>query len=797
MSRRNQVGIRLVALDGKTVERELKKFGAEGQAALGRIQKASKPARAGLRAVDASVGDLKTRMSGLASSAGPVGTALMALGPAGTTAAVGIGALALAFTKALSVSRDAVREFDALSKRARTLGLSSDLFQSLQLAADEQGIAQASLNVALQTFVTRAGEAANATGTLYSRLKQTNPALLEQFQAASSGEERLRLLAAAVRELDSAEERAALTAAAFGQRNVDMVRILADTSESFDDLIARAKSLGVVVEERVLENAEEMENRFGIAARVIDLNLKQAFVDLAPLLISTLEWFGKLAQSARELSDAFRDIEDRSSATIAGSIDALQAGYDQARFYLEDLRAKQAGAVNDLARATFDDAIRAAEAELATWGEKLKRSRAELEQRDETKPGSGGGGSDPLDPAAVKRAEAIRKSILTIEEKRAAALAAIVALEEKGLLTSEQASLARIKAERDFQALAKKATSTSRDRESEAMLREVTRLIEAARTPAEDLAARLERIAELEKSGTFDKAAPGRGTEAAEQARVIAMRDYLSAAEDTEAALRTIEEIAQNGAGANQLAAKITLAERAGKGFAETMQEAGEGIADSLTDAIFEAKTLGDALQQLARQIARDFVNSQFRSMLTGGGGGGIFGALGSLVGGLFGGGGSGGGGAPLNLMASVRHDGGTVGGPGATRAVPAAIFAGAPRFHGGGGLGPGERAVIGLQDEYVMTRAMQGNLVETLRALGAMGAARAPAATTAPVINIVTPPGTTAETRESRTGGGAPQIDVLIKPLERALATSVREGGPLQGAIGKTFGLSRAKGLA
>ena len=174
-----------------------------------------------------------------------------------------------------------------------------------------------------------------------------------------------------------------------------------------------------------------------------------------------------------------------------------------------------------------------------------------------------------------------------------------------------------------------------------------------------------------------------------------------------------------------------------------------------------------------------------------------LTGALGSLVGGLFGGSGGGGGGAPLNLMASVLHDGGKVGGPGATRVAPAAIFAGAPRFHGGGGLGPGERAVIALQDEYVMTRAMQGNLVETLRALGAMGAARSSAPSAAPVINIVTPPGTTAETRESRTGGGAPQIDVLIKPLERALATSVREGGPLQGAIGKTFGLSRARGLA
>jgi hypothetical protein len=146
--------------------------------------------------------------------------------------------------------------------------------------------------------------------------------------------------------------------------------------------------------------------------------------------------------------------------------------------------------------------------------------------------------------------------------------------------------------------------------------------------------------------------------------------------------------------------------------------------------------------------------------------------------------------------MASVRHGGGMVGAAGATRSVPASVFAGAARFHGGGGLGPGERPVIALEDEYVMTRAMQGNLVETLRALGTMGAARS-TTSAAPVVNILTPPGHTAETRETRGPGGAPQIDVIIKPLERALARSVQEGGPLQGAIGKTFGLNRARGLS
>ena len=800
MSKRNQVGIRLAALDGKIVERELRKFGAEGQAALDRIQKATKPARAGLKAVDGTVGELKNRMSGLAGNSGILGTALMALGPAGMAAAAGFGALALGVGKALAISREAVRDFDALAKRARTFGISSDLYQALQLSAEEQGVPQEMLNIALQTFVVRSGEAANAQGTLYSKLKQTNPELLKQFMAAQTGEERLRVLTAAVRDLDSAEDRAALTAAAFGEGNVSLVRVLGDTAESFDDLIKRAKDLGVVIEEQMLKRAEDMENRFGVAAKVIDLNLKQAFVDLAPVLISTLELFAKLARGARVVSDIFRSLENKSTSAL----ELKAAELVNQRAQVEQL----------LARVESLPANNPRRSQIASLRAESERLMAEaLAVRDLLDRRSGYRDDFTFDPgnsrdetaSAEDQAKALawRERLLTIDQRRAQVMGEIDRLEKTGALTSEEAAAARLKAEADLQALIKKGTSAKSDgdKEAEAMLREVGRLLDAARTPAEELEQRLARIAELQSGGTFDKAAPGQGPEMAERARVIAMREYLAAAEDTEEALRRIQDIAENGAGADKFAAQIVLAERAGKSFGETMREAGEGIADGLTDAIFEAENLADALLSLARQITRDFVNAQFRSMLTGAGNGGVFGAIGSWIGGLFGG-----------TSAAVRHGGGKVGGPGQTRTVPAGVFADAERRHGGGWLKPGERPVIALDDELVLTQAMQGNIADTIRQLvearnapspfafldpALRGASAMPApAPAAPVVNVITPPGHTAEVQESRAPSGAPQLDVLVKPLERALAKSVKEGGPLRQAIGTTFGLNRAKGL-
>ena len=78
---------------------------------------------------------------------------------------------------------------------------------------------------------------------------------------------------------------------------------------------------------------------------------------------------------------------------------------------------------------------------------------------------------------------------------------------------------------------------------------------------------------------------------------------------------------------------------------------------------------------------------------------------LAKLLGGLLGGlGGSGGIG---NILAGIFHEGGTVGGASAMRSVPALVFAGAPRLHGGGmiGLGPDEVPAILQRGERVLNR--------------------------------------------------------------------------------------------
>jgi hypothetical protein len=72
---------------------------------------------------------------------------------------------------------------------------------------------------------------------------------------------------------------------------------------------------------------------------------------------------------------------------------------------------------------------------------------------------------------------------------------------------------------------------------------------------------------------------------------------------------------------------------------------------------------------------------------------GGIFGFLGGLFSGR------------------VMHEGGVVGGSGPARSVPASLFNGARRFHGGGPLlGPGEVPIIGQLGEEMLTKRQRQN---------------------------------------------------------------------------------------
>jgi hypothetical protein len=129
-----------------------------------------------------------------------------------------------------------------------------------------------------------------------------------------------------------------------------------------------------------------------------------------------------------------------------------------------------------------------------------------------------------------------------------------------------------------------------------------------------------------------------------------------------------------------------------GKGLGETLSRAFSG-AESAFRSFVETGKLD--FKSLVRSILSDLAVLAFRRA--------VLGPIANALGGVFGGGGS--------VAAVVSHNGGMVGLSGHTRAVPAAVFAGAPRMHSGGTVGP-VGSWAGLRPDEVPTILQRGERV-------------------------------------------------------------------------------------
>ena len=129
-----------------------------------------------------------------------------------------------------------------------------------------------------------------------------------------------------------------------------------------------------------------------------------------------------------------------------------------------------------------------------------------------------------------------------------------------------------------------------------------------------------------------------------------------------------------------------------GKGLGETLSRAFAG-AESAFRSFVETGKLD--FKGLVRSILSDLAVLAFRRA--------VLGPIANALAGAFGGGGS--------VAAAVSHAGGMVGLSGHTRAVPAAVFAGAPRMHSGGAVGP-VGSWAGLRPDEVPTILQRGERV-------------------------------------------------------------------------------------
>lgn len=315
------VNIRLSLRDGEVVKRALLSLGDDGQKALQRITNAAKPVSAGLKAVDASVRELKGGISNWAAEAGAGGRVLAAFGPAGLAAAAGVGL----FFAAIKGAKKAADDFDAIADSAARLGVSIEGLQALRFAGSQLGVDIGDVDGALQKLgqslgdVARGGnkEAAaaferlgfsvtNADGTIKT-IEEALPGLADGF--ANVGD--------AVTQLSLAQD-------IFGKGGAKFVTALTGGADALQQQIDKARELGAVVDESLVKKGAAAKDELDALSVVINSQLNSALIDLAPYLVAVAKGLADAAHFAGNLAQSFRDVEDQSTAHIQERIDTLK-----------------------------------------------------------------------------------------------------------------------------------------------------------------------------------------------------------------------------------------------------------------------------------------------------------------------------------------------------------------------------------------------------------------------------------------------------------------------------------------
>jgi len=141
---------------------------------------------------------------------------------------------------------------------------------------------------------------------------------------------------------------------------------------------------------------------------------------------------------------------------------------------------------------------------------------------------------------------------------------------------------------------------------------------------------------------------------------------------------------------------------------------------------------------------------------------------------------------SPASGPTMLAHSGGLVGvDQFASRSASAALFANAPRFHGGGIVG-NEVPIIAQKGEAIFTPGQ-------LRALGGMVGGRSDVRVEVHVQNNVG--GATARVEHRQQPDGSTRLDVILEQIESKMARSISQGTGLAPTLERRYGLNPAAG--
>ncbi len=258
------------------------------------------------------------------------GMSFTALGTAATVASTAvIASLAVMAASA----RTAIAEMAGIADISARIGMSAEDFQALQFGMQMAGVEANEFAAAMEQFALRTGDAANGQGALLKTLRDNGVVLRDGAGQMRSQIDLLRDFADVVADAGSEQERLSLINDAFGRGGKSLAEAMGGGAEALDHMIQKAIEGGMVLDNEVIARAAELDDKFEAVTRRIDTMWKTA-------IIWGAEFFGMFEREKATLDELFDKV---AAETIVGNETA------EALRNNNDAMEKSREMVNDLA----------------------------------------------------------------------------------------------------------------------------------------------------------------------------------------------------------------------------------------------------------------------------------------------------------------------------------------------------------------------------------------------------------------------------------------------------------------
>lgn len=167
--------------------------------------------------------------------------------------AVGFSAVAL-----VQFTKNAFKTADAIAKTADKIGLTTKSLQELRFGAKLSGVETNTLDMAMQRFSRRLGEAQQGTGELKQTLIDYGIAVRNVDGSSRSVDAVLNDFANTIQNAESDTERLRIAFKGFDSEGASLVNMLKDGSIGLQAFRDEAEFLGVIIEDDLLRNAEKL-----------------------------------------------------------------------------------------------------------------------------------------------------------------------------------------------------------------------------------------------------------------------------------------------------------------------------------------------------------------------------------------------------------------------------------------------------------------------------------------------------------------------------------------------------------